>query len=116
VRQIRGVFLLGMLVSNLVAVSAFALEKIPVDQFPLLSPQRALHAVLQDPRLEICRQDLQHFTASLSSKDLQEIKKQKENFDGEKLKQILSAKVNLASLNKFDIDEFIMGVSIIVPH
>lgn len=111
-RMLRGLFFLGLLVSNV----AYGLDKLPLDSFPPRSPLRALQAVLYDPRLEICRQDLQHFVAALSSKDLQEIKKQKENFDGEKLKQILSAKVNKASVNSIEIDDFMKGVSILVPH
>jgi cytochrome c556 len=111
-RKLRGLLFLGMVISNL----AYGLDKLPLDSFPARSPQRALQAILYDPRLETCRQDLQHFVGGLSSKDLQEIKKQKDNFDGEKLKKILTAKVDKALPKSIEIDDFMKGVSILIPH
>jgi hypothetical protein len=106
---------------SILAVSSisYGLQPIPMDKvagYAPHSPLRTLQAIQQDPRFETCRQDLQHFVANLSAKDLKEIQQQKENFTPDKLTQILKSKVNKAALESIEVDDFMKGVSILIPH
>lgn len=111
----------ALFLTLLVSLGSYGLQPIPLHKLAnstsiKKSPLLSLQSVDKDPRLESCRKDLKSFIANLSASDLKEIQKQQQAFQATKLIPILKAKIANASSYKIEVDDFMDGVSILIPH